>query len=185
MHTPEGQARQKKQEHRVARALDNAGIEYKREHHIDFRCIGDIDGAFARVDFLIIAHGKIVFLEVDETQHKFGYGNVSCDMKRMSKITESLALEGNTMPIVMLRYNPDGFSVDGKAVKKLKKVREAELVSLLKDPTADVFSCDQPLVIQYLYYDMSGEVPTITLDPDYNENIAMCEVSRMMLNRCL
>lgn len=98
----------------------------------------------------------------------------------MSKIMESLALEGNTVPIVMLRYNPDGFSVDGKAVKKLKTVREAELVSLLKDPNAEVFSRDQPLVIQYLYYDMSGEVPTVTLDPDYNVNIAMCEVSRML-----
>jgi len=115
-----------------------------------------------------------------ETQHKFGYGNVSCDMKRMSKITESLALEGNTMPTVMLRYNPDGFSVDGKAVKKLKTVREAELVALLKDPASSVFSCNQPLVIQYMYYDVSEWVPTVTLDPDYNENLAMCCVKTIL-----
>ena len=123
-----------------------------------------------------------MFLEVDETQHKFGYGKVSCDMKRMSKMMETLALEGNTMQIVLLRYNPDGFSVDGKAVKKLKTVRVAELVSLLNDPASKVFSCDQPLVIQYMYYDVYGGVPTVTLDPDYNVHMAMCEVSSTYLN---
>jgi len=95
-------------------------------------------------------------------------------MKRMSKIMESLALEGNTLPVVLLRYNPDAFSVDGKAVKKLKAVREAELVSLLNDPASDVFSCDQPLVIQYMYYDVSGGAPTVTSDPDYSVHIVEC-----------
>lgn len=89
------------------------------------------------------------------------------------------------MPIVMLRYNPDGFSVDGKVVKKLKTVREAELVALLKDQTADVFSCDQSLVIQYMYYDESDGVPTVTMDPDYNMTIVMCEVSRMTSSKTL
>lgn len=60
-HTKEGQARQKKQEQRVAKALDLAGytmitaggvvsppMHYKREHHVDFVCVGDIDGLCSR-----------------------------------------------------------------------------------------------------------------------------------------
>jgi hypothetical protein len=113
MHTPEGQARQKQQEQRVARALDKAHIDFKREHTIDFRCMGDADGSFARVDFLLIRHECVIFLEVDEEQHKFGYSGIGCDMKRMAKVVESLALECNDMPLVFIRYNPNTFKVDG------------------------------------------------------------------------
>lgn len=72
-----------------------------------------MDGHFARVDFLIIMHKCIVLQEVDEHQYKYGYGGVACDMKRMAKIVECLALGGNTMPIVFLRYNPNKYTVDG------------------------------------------------------------------------
>ncbi|PNH01079.1 Zinc finger protein [Tetrabaena socialis] len=175
LHSPEGQARQKKQEQRVARALDRAGILYKREHQIDFRCIGDHAGFWARVDFVIVLHGRVIFLEVDEEQHKFGsYGSASCDMKRMSRILESLADGGNTLPLVFLRYNPNVFTVNGKVVKKLKAARESELVSLLENPASEVFSCDRPIVIQYLYYDVVGCHAAVTRDPEYNAHIAQC-----------
>ncbi|PNH02410.1 Zinc finger protein [Tetrabaena socialis] len=174
-HTQEGQARQKKQEQRVSRALDKAGIPYKREHQIDFRCVGDDAGFMARVDFVILLHGRVIFLEVDEGQHKFGsYGSASCDMKRMSRILESLAQGGNTLPLVFLRYNPNVFRVDGKVVKKLKVTRESELVSLLENPASDVFLCDRPLVIQYMYYDVAGCHAVVTRDPEYNVHIAQC-----------
>ncbi|PNH01555.1 Zinc finger protein [Tetrabaena socialis] len=175
LHTQEGQARQKKQEQRVARALDKAGIPYKREHQIDFRCIGGDAGFWARVDFVIVLHGRVIFLEVDEGQHKFGsYGSASCDMKRMSRILESLADGGNTLPLVFLRYNPNVFTVDGQVVKKLKAAREAVLVSVLENPASEVFSCDRPLVIQYLYYDVVGCHAVVTRDPEYNAHIAQC-----------
>ncbi|PNG99875.1 Zinc finger protein [Tetrabaena socialis] len=174
VHNPEGQARQKKQEQRVARALDRAGIPYKREHQIDFRCIGGDAGFWARVDFVIVLHGRVIFLEVDEGQHKFGsYGSASCDMKRMSRIQESLFDGGNTLPLVFLRYNPNVFRVDGKVVKKLKVMREAELVSLLENSTSDAFSCARPLVIQYMYYDVVG-CHSVTRDPEYHGHIAQC-----------
>ncbi|PNH03002.1 Zinc finger protein [Tetrabaena socialis] len=68
IHSPEGQARQKKQEQRVALALDRAGIQYKREHQIDFRCIGGDAGFWARVDFVIVLHGRVIFLEAKKYQ---------------------------------------------------------------------------------------------------------------------
>ena len=60
MHTQEGKVRQKKAERRVELALQRAGytqlaasgvkpprMHFKREMHIDFKCVGDIDGKFA------------------------------------------------------------------------------------------------------------------------------------------
>ena len=80
---------------------------------MDFKCVGDVDGKFARVDFMVTtASGHLVALEVDEEQHRFGYGSIGCDMKRMTKIYESLAIEGNSQ-LTFLRYNPDTYKVAG------------------------------------------------------------------------
>ena len=66
MHTPEGQARQKKQEQRIAKFLTKNGIDFKREHHISFKCFSaESTSKFARIDFVIQLKGSIIFLEVD------------------------------------------------------------------------------------------------------------------------
>lgn len=171
MHSPEGQARQKKQEQRIARALDIAGIPYKREHHIDFVCVGDVDGSYARIDFVIIMDGRIIFLEVDEGQHKFGYGSAACDMKRMAKIIESLTLGGNTLPIVFLRYNPNAFTIDGLHAKLKKVQREAALVALLRNTEAFP---NAMLTVQYMYYDTIKQVAAVQGDPAYHQMMADC-----------
>ena len=185
-HTKEGQARQKKQEQRVAKALDLAGytmitaggvvpppMHYKREHHVDFVCVGDIDGSYARVDFVIcLSNGVVVFLEVDEDQHRFGYGSVACDMKRMSKIYESITLEGSfCQQMQFLRYNPNSYRLGGVLQRCTKKEREKWLLSYLTrlgDGT-DPPSSDG-LAIHYAYYDRSSEndeCPEICYDPHY------------------
>ena len=174
MHTLEGQARQKKQEQRIANMLDRNGIEYKREHQVDFTCIGDVDGSFARVDFLMILHGYVVFLEVDEGQHRFGYGPVSCDMRRMAKIVESLCLEGNNLPVVFVRYNPDAFSVDGARVSCLKRDRESTLIAMLTDASSDIYSSGRALSILYMYYDTTGGQVDVVASPDYDQTMADC-----------
>eukprot|EP00798_Chlamydomonas_sp_ICE-L_P013825 gene13825-19742_t len=53
-----------------------------------------------------------------------------------------------------VRYNTDTSIVDGVKVTKPKADRLAELVKLLKDPQAELFSCDRPVVIQYMFCDM-------------------------------
>jgi len=175
-HTPEGQARQKKQEQRIARALEKAGHDFKREHHIDFTCVGDVDGSFARVDFLLIRHGCYIFLEVDESQHKFGYGFISCDMKRMSKIIESLMMEGNTMPLLFIRYNPDAFTVDGEKQHVKKTDRESKLIALLDNGDHELFVRAKKalITIQYMYYDVEADRPAVCYDPTYNASFREC-----------
>jgi hypothetical protein len=174
LHTPEGQARQKKQEQHVARALDAAGIDYKREHQIDFTCMGDADNSFARVDFVLVRFGHVIFLEVDEEQHKFGYGKASCDMKRMTKIIETLRLEGNEMKLVFLRYNPNAFTIDYEKKKVLKKEREQTLISILQDDSHEIFNTGMDITIQYMYYDTVSDYADITYDPEYNPLMREC-----------
>lgn len=168
IHTKEGQARQKKQEQRIARLLEKEDIAFKREHEIDFSCAGTSSRTCARIDFLIDLNSHIIMLEVDENQHRFGYGGVSCDMRRMTQIQETLAIDGNTIPIIFLRYNPDAFKVDGETVSLKKKDREAILVEILQDPTHEIFNTGSSLTIQYMFYDTSNNITEITNDPEYH-----------------
>jgi hypothetical protein len=187
IHTKEGQARQKKQEQRVAKALDRSGftmitaggvvpppMHYKREHHIDFACVGDIDGSFARIDFVIcLSNGAVIFMEVDEDQHRFGYGSIACDMKRMSKVYESLTLEGSfSQQVRFLRYNPNSYRIGGVLQSCKKKEREEWMLAYLtcmgsgtRPPSSD------GLAIHYAYYDRCSEGderPEICYDPHYD-----------------
>ena len=192
-HTKEGQARQKKQEQRVCTALEAAGyvqagqlgeylpppMHFVREHRIDFTCVGDIDGSYCRIDFVItLANGAVVMLEVDEDQHRFGYGGIGCDMKRMTKMIESIAI-GNpefNQPIRILRYNPSACRIEGNLLKKRKRDREAWLVEHLKTIGSTPMHSigGGGVMIQYAYYDQSDRtdgLPDICHDAEYNATL--------------
>lgn len=151
-HTPEGIARKKKEEERVANLLLAAGIAFKREHQVDFTCL--TSGSFARIDFVLDLNGHIIMLEVDEDQH-CGY-DPSCEAARMAKITESLALEGNMLPITFLRYNPHTFSVAGVPTRIPKRQREARLLELIKSSRSPLYH-GLPMSILYMYYDSTSD----------------------------
>ena len=95
-HEGEGQARRKRQEHSVCLALVKAGytqcrelgdatpppMGFSRERLIDFRCVADMDNDRAYIDFVVNPGGgkvgtPLVFLEVDEGQHRYGYGEAA------------------------------------------------------------------------------------------------------------
>lgn len=169
-HSPEGIRRHKRQEQWIATVLERAGLIFKREHQIDFRCINDVEGYFARIDFVLDNRKKgIIFLEVDEHQHRFGNYSVLCDLNRMSKIVESLITDGNTLPLLFLRINSDGYKVDGQTKRCTKKTREEVLINFLNNWT---FKENSPaLQLQYMYYDVKDEKLAIHEDPDYYEAV--------------
>jgi hypothetical protein len=177
-HTPDGQARHKKEEERVRRLLRKAGFDIVSEHRIDFRCV-DGSETWARIDVLILRCGGVIFLEVDEEQHRFGY-TVVCDMKRMAKVMESLNLESlkagaTSLPVLWLRYNPGAFRVDGELQRVPKKQREAELLAFIRAwefPKEGGQSC----FIKYMYYDMDGGVLAVHNDPGYHPLMRACAV---------
>ena len=158
-HTQEGQQKRKREEERIANLLVTNKIDFKREHHIDFSCIAS---TFSRVDFTLIMGGKTVFLEIDEDQHK-SYG-VACDISRMAKIYEVLTLEGNTLPVIFIRYNPHAFTNNELPKRVPKRDREARLVSVLHS-ISDMGH--EGLSIIYMYYDVGKERLEIWNDPEY------------------
>ena len=173
LHTPDGAARQKRQEQRVARALESSRIDFTREHTVDFKCIGNTAGSCARIDFLLQRHGHLVLLEVDEEQHRFGY-DVGCDVARMAKVTESLMMGGFNLPTTFVRYNPHKYKVNDELVRVPKAQREARLISLLEDPRSPVYA-GKLLAIMYLYYDCATDgTPDLLGSPEYSAHMACC-----------
>ena len=150
------------QEYKLAETMPAVGF-FRREKRIDFNCAkkaqpGALANAnqYARIDFVLGVPDGYVFLEVDEHQHRFGYDNesLSCDMKRMASVQESLAVETNfDLPnLFWLRYNPHAHRVNGDLVKVPKAEREARLLAWLK-----AFAFAAPFGIGYAFYDYDDE----------------------------
>ena len=169
-HTEAGIKRHKKEEERIEKLLNKFNVNFTREHNIDFKCISS--GTNARVDFIIQDNGRLIFLEVDENQHNDR--NIGCECTRMSKIHETLAVEGNTIPITFIRYNPNAFKIDGITQKITKAVREVELIKTLLDRSHMIYTNDKPLAILYLNYSTINKLPEITYDIDYNDVLKLC-----------
>jgi len=162
-------ARHKVEESRVAAHLSSIGLvelktlgdllpppgHYKREHSIFFECVeAATSQRSCRIDFVIGGRtGGHIFLEVDERQHKYGYGsNVACDFKRMHDATTAALLDtGCSLRVLWLRYNPHSWRVDGSVVRVPQAAREAWL-------GARVTSAEPvgAMELEYAFYDMSA-----------------------------
>jgi hypothetical protein len=164
-HTKEGQQERKREESRIVKLLKKNNIDFKREHRVNFHCSG---GTHARPDFIIIINGRVIIVEVDEDQHKtYAYG---CDVARMANICEAWILDGNTLPVRIIRYNPHAFRVDGRLAKVKKVDREARLLEAVKDAAE---RDGDGLQVQYMYYDMEDGVPVVYKDESF-EPIREC-----------
>lgn len=180
LHSPEGQARQKKEELKVDRYLKSTFGDnfFVREHFVDYKCVTGTTG-FARIDFLVpyIGTGATkghLFLEVDEHQHEW-YPQ-SCETARMANVTSSLWVGGNTAPIVWLRYNPHGFSVDGVTRRTSSKKRLDTLGKYIKSLS---FDGAPDVRVVYMFYDTAAGRPVIFDDPEYDPNVeGWCDKAR-------
>jgi len=175
IHSSEGIVKQKRQENMVSNLLKKNNIDFKREHTINFDCFyKDSKKKFARIDFVIQKKSGIIFLEVDENQHSYGY-EPSCDMKRMSHVISALSLEGNTLPITFVRFNPNHFKINGKATKLKQTDKRERLLKWIQDYSPDT---NKPLQIVYMFYDTidtNNELfVEVSLHPDYHEHIRDC-----------
>ena len=165
------------QEWKLAETMPPVGF-FRREKRIDFNCAkraqpGALANAkqFAKIDFVLGVPDGYVFLEVDEHQHRFGYDNesLSCDMKRMASVQESLAIEsGFKLPnIFWLRYNPHAHRANGDLVKVPKAEREARLLAWLK-----AFAFAAPFGIGYAFYDYDDDGLEVLNHAEYDPQYA-------------
>jgi uncharacterized Zn-finger protein len=169
-HSDLHKARHKVEESRVAAHLSSIGLvelmtlgdllpppgHYKREHSVFFECFeASTSRRSCRIDFVVGArNGGHVFLEVDERQHRYGYGsNVSCDFKRMHDSTTAALLDTgcDKLRVLWLRYNPHSWHVDGSIVRVPRAAREAWL-------GARVTSAEpvEAMELEYAFYDLSA-----------------------------
>lgn len=169
-HSEEGQQRQRREEQKVSKALEAAGIDFEREHHVKFDCWND---SFARLDFLVLRHSCCILLEVDEGEHEW-YG-IECEVSRMTKVHAAMAIEGNTLPLLFIRYNPHAFRVDGQLHTVRTRDRLDRLVQFIEKWQS---SADNPLEVQYMFYSceqmQSGLSLNIWSDEAYNSEVRAC-----------
>ena len=128
IHSEDHLCNRKKKETLIAQLLTKNNIPYTREHTVTFKCISDINNSNSRIDFVLEHRDQqgtfgLIFLEVDEHQHRWNM--ISCEVSCMSKIIESLRLDGNMLPIQFIRYNPNTFTVNGMKMK-LQKMKGTE-----------------------------------------------------------
>jgi hypothetical protein len=144
----------KKKEHRL-RLLLREHFLVDDETRFDFKngCVEDPDKYRAFVDFCIIDIFSVrVMVECDEDQHRTYPAR--CECTRMLQIHENHVKNGDTRPLVFVRYNPDGpVLVDGIKRKIMRKWREEALVAFLKTIQAEKRRFDAPLSVVYAFYD--------------------------------
>jgi len=150
---------------------------FKREHQINFRCDESDESnsgkKFCKIDFIVNVSGVFFFLEVDERQHKYGYGNkdMACDMKRMADAQAMvIQAEGGNVGDQMgapywVRYNPHSFKNGSKSMDVPREVKERELMQRLD---GSVGRSDE-VRIEYFNYDKDsdGELEVLK-HPEYH-----------------
>jgi hypothetical protein len=95
-----------------------------------------------------------------------------------SRIIKSLTVEGNTLPIVFVRYNPHEFKIDGQTERIPRRAREASLLRHVNAAVGATRELGLTLSILYMYYDTvtvdSVCEPQVLKDPEYNSHMAEC-----------
>ena len=172
-HSLEYQKRQLKKQKSLRLFLQKNNTPFKEEHQIDFKCYNSKQ-TFARIDFIVIHNGIVFFLECDEFQHT--HYEISCENARMLKVNETLISQGNTLPIVFIRYSPETtYKIDGKSVKTTQKEKQAKLLEFIRsyDTKGQLFG------IKYIDYDFDTHTskPCICNDIDYDDNLVQCIIS--------
>jgi hypothetical protein len=164
LHTEEGQQARKREEVKIERILPVGS--FKREHHVDYKCV-DPGMNFSRLDFLLpYWKGGHVIIEVDEGQHS--HISQLCETSRMNNVMTSWVIDGNSAPVVWIRYNPHAYRNNGILVKMSTQERHAQLLKLLDEISFD----NSPAVrIFYMFYDIEDGTPSVLSDPDYHPEV--------------
>ena len=83
----------------------------------------------------------------------------------MSKILEILTIQGNTLPIHFIRYNPHSFKLDNGKYCVTQKQRHSTLIDTICTTTFT-----RPFSVKYLFYTSYNNIPVSLNDSEYNEN---------------
>jgi len=195
-HSPEGCARHKHEEQRVCHGLQSAGYQFcaatgdymplpngfTREMRFDLECVsGRGAGRIARVDFVVTPPdgGCVVFLEVDEGQHRHGHAG---GLRRMARVMETLARGAHThVPVWWVRFNPGPFKHGGSEAGggQPREARLQRLVELLSALPAQSSTGGTLAGLVYMYYDSAADGSLLLLQEGGG---SMCEDWRVLVH---
>lgn len=138
----------KVKENEIKKMLDEHGFEYDYDRVVDLT-----KGVKFRPDFRFHCGTHVVFLEVDENQHKH---RASREYARMTTISQ--AYDG--LPVRFIRYNPDAYVVgDDNAERKNPSFPErATLLRYVLQRAIDEVP-NISVSIKYMFYDRRENTP--------------------------
>ena len=158
--------------------------EFTRNVYFDYRCalareFDPDEKKYAYVDFVVRPKrgGKLVFLEIDENEHKFTDYPVLCDTTRMWNVcaSDKLALSGEKN-VLWLRVNPNTrFAIGDRVVAtadSLSNTARCDAVCALLD-TLEGRPDDPPMAVAYAFYQLKadGATPQLVDDPGYHPDV--------------
>jgi hypothetical protein len=155
-HSERGQQRKKKREEQLYKFLTSAGYSPDRETIVQF--CGQGSKKLARLDFTIYKTDRVVAVECDEREHD--REPVLCEVTRMLDVAAQHRLRSD-LPLHFIRFNPDGYKVDGRAQKPKMAERHKELVLAIEEPLA------APLAISYICYSSTAGVANVTKSDEF------------------
>jgi hypothetical protein len=155
-HTERAHQRRKKREEQLYRFLTSAGYSPDRETIVPF--CGHGSRKLARLDFTIYKTDRVVAVECDEREHD--RESVLCEVTRMLDVAAAHRLTSD-LPLHFIRFNPDGYKVDGRAQKPRMAERHKELVLAIEEPLS------APLAISYICYSSTAGVADVTKSDEF------------------
>jgi hypothetical protein len=155
-HTERAHQRKKKREEQLYKFLTSAGYSPDRETIVQF--CGEGSKKLARLDFTIYKVDRVVAIECDEREHD--RESVLCEVTRMLDVAAQHRLRSD-LPLHFIRFNPDGYKVDGRAQKPRMAERHKELVLAIEEPLT------APLAISYICYSSTAGVANVTKSDEF------------------
>jgi hypothetical protein len=155
-HTEQAHQRRKKKEERLFKFLTSVGYAPDRETVVQF--CGQGSKKLARLDFAIYKVDRVVVVECDEHEHNSEA--VLCEVTRMLDVAAQHRLRSD-LPLHFIRFNPDGYKVDGRAQKPKMAERHKELVLAIEESVA------APLSISYICYSSTAGVADVTKSDEF------------------
>jgi hypothetical protein len=155
-HTERAHQRRKKREEQLHKFLTSVGYSPDRETVVQF--CGQGSKKLARIDFTIYKTDRVVAVECDEREH--GSESVLCEVTRMLDVAAQHRLRSD-LPLHFIRFNPDGYVVDGRAQKPRMAERHKELLLAIEEPLA------APFMITYVCYSSTAGVADVINSDDF------------------
>jgi KRAB domain-containing zinc finger protein len=165
VHKPDYVRKQKVKEDNLYAKLrendDKFGV-VEREVRIDFKCM---NSTWCNLDFVYYFEDRIIIIECDEYQHKeYHNGDITCDISRVFKVLETLAINSDFRPLHLIRFNPDSFKVDGITKRVSMVNRYKTLLEYIAKPITE-------LTISYLFYNTVEGKLELTLSEEYTPEL--------------